>query len=99
MIEIHKADPELSGLLDSEVPHRADGSGEFSLRRQKDFRAALVPHARSMGGAMKLDMRAFMLGNMVDGLGHALVLRRPSGLSLRSLRAEACKAILACLRC
>lgn len=32
MIEIHEADPELSGLLYSEVPHRADGSQEFPLR-------------------------------------------------------------------
>lgn len=99
MIEIHEGDPELSSLLDSEVPHRADGSGEFSLRLKEDFRTALVPHAKALGGPMKLDVRAFMLGNMVDGLGHALVLRRPSGLSLRGARAEVCKAVLACLRC
>ena len=99
MIEIHAADPALSVLLDSEVPHRADGSREFSVRLHGKFRAALAPHARTLGGQTKLDSRAFLLGNMVEALGHALVLRRPPGLSLRSARVEASRAILAALKC
>ncbi len=98
MIDIHAADPRLSVLLDSEVPHRADGSREFSIRQHESFRAALVPHAKSIGGRMKLDVRAFLLGNMVNAFGHALVLHRPSGLSLRGARAEVCKAIVLSLR-
>lgn len=99
MIELHAADPELAVLLDTEVPHRADGTREFSSRLNEHFRVALAPHAMSIGGKLKLDVRAFVLGNMVDAFGHALVLRRPSGLSLRSARVEVCKAILACLKC
>jgi AcrR family transcriptional regulator len=98
MIELHAADPELSVLLDSEVPHRADGTREFSFRLQDHFRTALAPHAKSLGGTTKLDVRAFLLGNMVDAFGHALVLRRPPGLSLRGARGEVCRAILACLK-
>jgi AcrR family transcriptional regulator len=99
MIELHAADPELSALLDSEVPHRADGTREFSARLREHFRTALAPHSTSLGGKQTLDVRAFVLSNMVDAFGHALVLRRPLGLSLRGTRGEVCKAILACLRC
>lgn len=98
MIEIHAVDPELSALLDSEVPHHTDGAQEFSSRLHSAFRKVLTPHAKSLGGAVKLDIRAFLLGNVLDALGHALVLRRPRGLSLRAARAEVCKAILTCLK-
>jgi AcrR family transcriptional regulator len=99
MIQLHAADPELSVLLDSEVPHRGDGTREFSSRLLEHFRAALAPHAKSLGGTPRLDVRAFLLGNMLDAFGHALVLHRPSGLSLRRAKTEVCRAILACLRC
>ncbi len=98
MIEVHTSDVELAALLDSEVPHRADGTREFSLRLHEPLRRALAPHAKSLGGATKLDLRAFLLGNMLEVFGHAVVLRRPRLLSLRNARIEACKAILACLR-
>lgn len=97
MIEVHASDPELAGLLDSEVPHRADGSSEFSLRLYEPLRKALAAHAESLGGAAKLDLRAFLLSNLLEAFGHAVVLRRPSTLSQRNARMEACKAILACL--
>jgi hypothetical protein len=45
-----------------------------------------------------LDLRAFLLGNMLDALGHAVVLRRPPALSHRNARIEACQAILAGLK-
>src|ERR1700678_2262285 len=32
MVEVHTADPELSELLQSEVPHRADSTRAFSVR-------------------------------------------------------------------
>jgi len=99
MIEVHAADPALSILLDSEVPHRADGSREFSVRLHGEFRTALAPHARTLGGQTKLDLRAFLLGNMVEALGHAIALRRPTGLSLRNAKVEASRAILAALKC
>jgi len=97
MIEVHGSDPELAALLDSEVPHRADGSGEFSLRLHAPLRKALMPHVASLGGAAGLDLRAFLLANMLESFGHAVVLRRPRGMSQRSARMEACKAIMAAL--
>jgi len=98
MIEVHARDPELATLLDSEVPHRADKAGEFSLRVHGALRKALASHTESLGGAVKLDLRAFLLANMLDAFGHAIVMRRPRALSQRNARTEACKAILASLR-
>jgi AcrR family transcriptional regulator len=98
MMEVHVSDPELSALLGSEVPHRTGGAGEFSVRLHESFRKALAPHAESLGGVAKLHLRAFLLGNMLETLGHAVVLRRPRALSLRSAKLEAAKAILAALK-
>lgn len=97
MIEAHSIDPELSELLDSEVPHRVDDTVDFSIRFQEPFRVALAPHGRSFGRNIDLDTRAFVIANMVYALGHAVVLRRPRGLSLPKARAEACKAMVAYL--
>lgn len=47
---------------------------------------------------MKLHVCVFLLANMLEALGHAVVLRRPHALSLRSAKTEAAKAILASLR-
>ena len=97
MIEAHVIDQELSELLQSEVPHRSDNTVDFSIRFQEPFRAALAPHARRFSRKIDLDTRAFVIANMVDALGHAVVLRRPRALSLGRARAEACKAMLAYL--
>jgi hypothetical protein len=97
MVEVHTADPELSELLGSEVPHRADGTVDFSIRFHEAFRTALAPHTASSGAKIDLDTRAFVIANMVDALGHAVVLRRPRGLSLARAKAESSKAILAYL--
>ena len=97
MVEVHTVDTELSELLGSEVPHRADGTVDFSIRFHEAFRTALAPHTASFGTKIDLDTRAFVMANMVDALGHAVVLRRPRGLSLARAKAESCKAILAYL--
>lgn len=97
MVEAHALDPELSDLLQSEVPHRADGTLDFSTRFHEAFRAALAPHVRCLGRKIDLDTRAFVMANMVEALGHAVVLRRPRGLSLGRAKAESCKAVLAYL--
>src|ERR1700733_3144389 len=97
MVEVHTADPELSELLGSEVPHRADGTVDFSIRFHEAFRSALAPHTASFGRKIDLDTRAFVMANLVDALGHAAALRRPRGLSLARAKAESCKAILAYL--
>lgn len=98
MVEVHASDPELAALLDSEIPHRAGQAGDFSVRLSEPLRKALASHAGSLGGPARLDLRAFLLGNMLEAFGHAVVLRRPRTLSLRSARIEACKAILAGLK-
>jgi AcrR family transcriptional regulator len=97
MIEVHAADPELAVLLDSEVPHRADRAEEFSVRLHQPLREALKPHAHVLGGPATLDLRVFLLANMLEVFGHAVVRRRPRGLSQRNAGIEACKAILAAL--
>ena len=97
MVEAHTVDPALSELLLSEVPHRADGTIELSIRFQEAFRAAITPHTKRFGRNIDLDTRAFVMTNMVEALGHAVVLRQPRGLSLAKAEAESCKAILAYL--
>jgi AcrR family transcriptional regulator len=97
MVEVHTLDPELSELLASEVPHRADGTVDFSIRFHDAFRSALAPHRAYFGTKTDLDTRAFVMANMVDALGHAVVLRRPGSLSLARAKAESSKAILAYL--
>jgi AcrR family transcriptional regulator len=98
MINLHQADPELSELLQAEVPHRAEGSRDFSVRLRVPFRKALALHTREMCRTTDLDLRVFFLSNMIDALGHAIVLRRPTGFSLARARAEAARAINAYLR-
>jgi AcrR family transcriptional regulator len=97
MVEAHAVDPELSELLMSEVPHHADGTVEFSIRFHEAFRNALAPHAGKFGRHADLDTLAFVTINMIEALGHAVVLRRPHSLSLARAKAECCKAILAYL--
>jgi hypothetical protein len=48
--------------------------------------------AASSSGRIDLDTRAFFVSNMVDALGHATMLRRPAGASLRRARAESVRA-------
>lgn len=97
MIEAHAIDPELSELLHSEVPHRAGGTRDFSARFHDIFRAALVPHAKTLRKRVDLDVWAFFLTNMIEALGHAITLRRPRGLSLSRAKVELHRAILAYL--
>jgi hypothetical protein len=104
LVEVHTVDPELSELLGSEVPHRADGTVDFSIRFHEGFRAALAPHTASFGTKIDLDTRAFIMANMVDALGHAVVLRRPRGLSLargksRILQGNSCVSCLLISHC
>jgi AcrR family transcriptional regulator len=98
MIEMNSADPELAALLDSEVPHRPDRSGEFPIRMHRPLLEALRPHAQSLGGTRKLELRAFLLANMLDAFGHSIVLRRPSRLSQHQASVDACRAVLAALQ-
>ena len=98
MIEAHAVDPELSDLLHAEVPHRTEGTRDFAVRLHAAFRTALSSHTKELGGRIDLDTRAFFVGNMLDALGHAIVVRRPRGSSLSRSRAELIRAILSYLQ-
>ena len=54
MVEAHVGDPELSELLYSEVPHRANGTSEFASRLGKLFRDALAPYGSSAGASTSI---------------------------------------------
>lgn len=98
MVEIHNVDPELSELLQSEAPHRAAGTQDFAVRLHQTFRNALALRMKGFGRRVDLDMRTFVVANMIDALGHAIVLRRPEGISLPRAKAEMLRSILAYLR-
>jgi AcrR family transcriptional regulator len=98
MIELHRADPELSDLLQAEVPHRAAGTPSLSERLYGPVRKALASRATELGRSNNLDMQAFFLSNVIETFGHAIVQRRPAGLSLHRAKAETLRAILAYLQ-
>lgn len=101
MIELHRADPELSELLQAEVPHRAAGTPALSERLYGPVRKALAARSAELaelGRSNNIDMQAFFLSNMIEAFGHAIVLRRPAGLSLARAKAETLRAILAYLQ-
>jgi len=97
MIDAHTTDPELYELLQHEVPHRAEGTQDFTVRLHGTFRLALSSRARELRKHRDPDKAAFIVAHMVDSLSHGAVLRRPSGLSLRAAKEEAVRAVLAYL--
>jgi AcrR family transcriptional regulator len=98
MIEAHEGDPELYELLYAEVPHRAEGTKDFTVRLHGAFRLALAARAHELGRRRDLDAMVFVVTHMVDALSHGAVLRRPAGMSLSAAKKEAVRAILAYLR-
>ena len=97
MLEAHRADPELYEMMAAEVPHRAGGTRDFSVRLHGAFRLALAARARELKKGRDLDRMAFVVGNLVDALSHAALLRRPPGMPLAHAKAEAVRAVLAYL--
>ena len=98
MLEAHRADPELYEMMAAEVPHRAGGTRDFSVRLHGAFRLALAARARELKKGRDLDRMAFVVGNLVDALSHAALMRRPAGMTLAQTKAEAVRAVLAYLR-
>lgn len=98
MVEAHTTDPELSGLLLTEVPHRADGSQTFAVRLHSAFLLAISSRTRQLKKGRDLDSVVFVVTHMVDALSHATVLTRPATLSLHAAKEEAVRAVLAYLR-
>ena len=98
MIEAHTPDPKLYELLMTEVPHRAEGTREFTVRLHNAFRLAIVAKAQELKPQRNLDKVVFVVTHMVDSLSHGAVLRRPARVSLAEAKEEAVGAILAYLR-
>jgi AcrR family transcriptional regulator len=97
LVDAHAEDPELYQLLLSEVPHGAAGTRAL----EQQLRAALRPAVLAAAPAKtprELDRTLFLLTQLLDGLAHAAVLRRPPQLSLAAAKAEAVRAILAYVR-
>jgi hypothetical protein len=98
MVEAHTSDPELYELLLTEVPNRADGSREFSVRLHGAFLLAISSRARELKRGRDLDVVVFVVTHMVDALSHGAVLRRPATLSLPAAKEEIVRAAMAYLR-
>jgi AcrR family transcriptional regulator len=97
MIDAHSGDPEFYQLLMVEVPHRAEGSQDFAVRLNGAFRLAIAAKERSRS-ENQLDKAAFIVANMIDGLCHGAVLRRPARVPLREAKDEIVRALVAYLR-
>jgi AcrR family transcriptional regulator len=98
MVDAHLPDSELYRALATEVPHRADGTKDFSVRLHGLFRLALAERSQELKPGRDLDRMVFVVTHMVESLSHGAVLRRPPGLSLADARGEAVRAVLAYLR-
>jgi AcrR family transcriptional regulator len=98
MIDAHAADPELYGLLSTEVPHRAGGTREFAVRLHGAFRLAIASRMREVKTPRDLDLAVFIVTHMVEAFSHGAVLRRPPRISLAAAKKEAARAVLAYLR-
>jgi hypothetical protein len=66
----------------------------LAVRLYGPIRKALTSRSRELSRTGNLNMQAFFLSNMIEAFGHAIVLRRPAGLSLARARAEALRAML-----
>jgi AcrR family transcriptional regulator len=99
VIEAHTIDPELHELLRTEVPHGAGGAKDFAVSLRGALRLAIAARAHELGAPRELERVLFVVSNMIDALGHAAVLQRPSRLSLAAATEESVHAVLAYLRC
>jgi len=97
MVEAHAPDSELYELLMTEVPHRADGTRDFSVRLHGAFLLAISSRARELKKGRDLNKAVFVVTHMVEAFSHGAVLRRPAGMSLKGAKEEAVRAILAYL--
>jgi AcrR family transcriptional regulator len=97
MVDAHATDPELHELLMTEVPHRAGGTRDFSVRLHGAFLLAISSGAPEMKKRGDLEKVVFVVTHMVDALSHGAVFRRPPGLSLADAKSEIVRAVLAYL--
>jgi AcrR family transcriptional regulator len=97
MLEAHSTDPELYEMMATEVPHRAEGTQAFSVRLHGAFRLALAARAKELNQGRDPETMAFVLANLLDGLSHAALFRRPARMPLAVAKLEVARAVLAYL--
>ncbi len=97
MVDAHTTDPKLYELLSTEVPHRAGGTEDFSVRLRGVFLLAISSRSRELKKGRDLERVVFVVTHMIEALSHGAVLRRPPGLSLADAKAEITRAVLAYL--
>jgi len=97
MVDAHTDDPELWDLLHAQVPPRAEGTVDFSIRLYGAFHLAISSRARELKAGRDVERVVFTVTSMVESLSHAAVISRPEGLSLAAAKEEAVKAVLAYL--
>jgi AcrR family transcriptional regulator len=97
MIDTHATDPELYELLLREVPHRADGTQDFSVRLHGAFLLAISSRAHELKKGRNLEKLAFVVTHMVESLSHGALFRRPANLSLKEAKTEILRAVIAYL--
>lgn len=95
MVDAHTTDPKLYELLSTEVPHRAGGTQEFSVRHRGAFLIAISSRSSELKKGRALGKVVFVVTHMVEALSHGAVLRRPEGLSLADAKGEITRAVLA----
>jgi hypothetical protein len=98
MVDEHATDPEFSGAMFSEIPHRPEGTHDFAIRLHDVFRLTPASKARELKRHRDLDKAVFVVANMIEALAHGAVLRRPPGLSLGAPKQEAVRAVPAYLK-
>jgi AcrR family transcriptional regulator len=98
LIDAHTPDPELYGLLATEVPHRAAEGPSFQVRLRNALRLAIEARAGPPATHRELEQTLFVVAHMVDSLAHGAALDRPPQVSLATAKEEAARALLAYLR-
>ena len=98
MIEAHAIDPVLYDLLLRQAPHDQELEADTERRIRGAFRLAISAHATEFKHPPDLDRIVFILRQSVEALAHAVVLYRPTTLSISEAKEEAARAVLAYLQ-
>jgi AcrR family transcriptional regulator len=98
VLRAHAHDPERQRVMHAELPR----TGRLPLVRETESRLAaavrlLVSAHRAELRVRDLDLRAFVLVHLVEGLAHAALAHRPELLASRAFEAAIVDAVLGCV--
>lgn len=97
MIEAHALDPALYELLLSQIPPGTEEDPAFEARLRGALRLALASRSNEIDISENAEGVLFVLTQMMEALTHAVVLGRPTSLSLSAAKEEAIRAVVAYL--